>query len=259
MNKNKISVVIIEDGAKSGDDLKAIVEGINKNIIVIKILHSVAESVTWLLDHDMPHLILSGIKLGDGLSFDIFRKIPVTVPLIFYADSSQYALQAFESGAVDYLIKPVNEGKLVKSWEKMRMLKDFFANSSSQYNYQVAEQPLTPGKYASSLLVYSGIKIIPIAVDQILYIESNKTVTFLKTANGKFEIKRSLDSLAKDLDPQNFYRANRQYIIARLSVSGARHINARKLEVIFSIASVPQVIVSKAKATAFLKWLKNNN
>jgi len=132
------------------------------------------------------------------------------------------------------------------------MLKDFFMEFAADY----LKEPLVL-KYAGSLLVYSGQKIIPIRVDDICYIESSSPSTIISTAVQKYQIKRNLISLSTVLDPQYFYRVNRQYIIARRAVIKASQINGRKLNLIINVVHAPSITVSKEKVSGFLKWLKS--
>ncbi len=254
-----MNVVIIEDEIKAAVELKTLVERINHNIRVSALLHSVHDAVEWFTDNDMPDLILSDIHLGDGLSFDIFREVEISSPVIFCTAYDEYALRAFQHNGIDYLLKPIEKKDLLACFEKMKLLAEVMRPRQGDPNRRTHPMAGKKKGYLHSLLVYFRDRIIPIGTDKIDYIYTQNNVVFVNSNRERYEISEILDNLITQLDPQHFYRANRQFIINRRAVSKIEQLAARKLALTLNVPDTEPVIISKAKASSFLKWLKNGN
>src|SRR5260221_14006869 len=103
-----MNVVIIEDEILSGEDLVDMIGQMRKDITILAILHSVKESVAWLEGRKDIDLIFSDIQLGDGLSFEIFKSVKIGAPIIFCTAFNEYAIEAFKTNSIDYILKPFN-------------------------------------------------------------------------------------------------------------------------------------------------------
>ncbi|CAG5007730.1 Sensory transduction protein LytR [Dyadobacter sp. CECT 9275] len=253
-----MNVLIIEDEMKAARELKSLAENLHEDVKVCQILQSVEEAMDWFGNNEMPELILSDIQLADGVSFDIFRNLAVQAPVIFCTAHDEYALRAFETNGIDYLLKPIEKSKLQKSFEKLRQFKYFFNHESADYSARFNNMlgDFEEKSYKSSVLVYVRNQIIPVATEDIQFIHTDNNLVYLYTATQKFEIRKILDYLEAELNPGDFFRANRQFIISRKAVVNIQQIEARKLEVSLSVPTPQPLIVSKDKATRFLKWLK---
>lgn len=255
-----IRVLIIEDEIKAARELKFLVEQMHEDIVVCGILQSVEESLAWFNTNEMPNLIISDIQLSDGVSFDIFRSISVHAPVIFCTAYHEYALQAFEANGVDYMLKPVEKEKLRKSFDKLLQFKEYLTSQPPEYKVNLDKMliQLNEKVYRNSVLVYAGNKIISVNTENIDLILSANNLVYLHTSNQKFELRETLESLMQELNPVDFYRANRQTIISRKAIVNVRHSDSRKLELTPTTARAQPVIISKEKASAFLKWMKSN-
>lgn len=249
-----MNVVIIEDEIKAAIELKSLVEQIGTDIRVSALLRSVQEALEWFSKNEMPDLILSDIHLGDGLSFDIYNAIEVSCPVVFCTAYDEYALKAFQHNGVDYLLKPIEQSDLLQCFTKLKL---FGESLGPQADPQA--EALKKNAYLSAILVYYRDRIIPINTNSIDFINTENNVVFVNTAQKKYEIPEILDKLILQLNPQFFFRANRQFIISRKSILKIEHHFARKIAVTLNTAKTEVVMVSKAKASSFLKWLVNGN
>lgn len=115
--------LIIEDEEPAFKRLRNMIGEINNQLVFLKNLCSIKESVEWLQTHAQPDLIFMDIQLADGNSFEIFKHVPITCPLIFITAFDQYALEAFKVNSIDYILKPVKKAELIKVIERFNAKK----------------------------------------------------------------------------------------------------------------------------------------
>ena len=252
-----MKVLIIEDEQRTALDLQVILAELDPGIQVLAILDSVEGAIQYLNTQPAPDLIFMDIQLADGQSFEIFQEVDVTSPVIFCTAFDEYALQAFQVNGVDYILKPFDRESLNRALNKVKNLQNFFQQSPANLD-KLAEllQQVKP-RYKSSFLVGHRDKLLPIATQDIAYFYIEHEITFLHTYDGKrYVVNHTLDELEKSLDPRQFYRANRQFLVNFRAVSEVEHYFARKLLLKLNANTKEPVVVSKAKATEFLTWME---
>lgn len=250
-----MNILIIEDEAKTARELKVMVQRLDKGWQVTDILDTVKAAVDWFQSNPAPDLVFSDIQLADGLCFEIFRSVEVTCPVIFCTAYDQYAIQAFEANGIDYLLKPVDEDRLAGSLRKYKQLKQVLGGKAPAMNDQLLAQ--LQARYKDSLLVFSKDKIIPVKTTDIAFIYSaGGTVTVCTRDRQAYLLKEALDELEPQLDPQLFFRANRQFIINRYALVMAEHFFSRRLVVKLEVETPERIVVSKVKAPALLAWME---
>lgn len=252
-----MNVLIIEDERKAADELKTLIASNRANWVVVDVLMSVEESLEWFAKNKMPDLIFSDIQLADGVSFEIFEKTTITCPIIFSTAFDEYAIKAFEANGFDYLLKPIDKTKLKKALDKLDSLSIFFTAKAASPDLN---NLLTQIKYSSAktLLVSQGEKIIPVKYADVAFFFYDEGLIALKLFDGRaYRLVKSLEEIEAAIDPSVFYRANRQFIINRAAVSEIEYYFARKLLVKLSKPAPEKIIVSKAKASDFRRWLES--
>ncbi|MCX2479074.1 LytTR family DNA-binding domain-containing protein [Pedobacter sp. MC2016-15] len=252
-----MKVIIIEDEERTANELKNMLLGIDGDIQVEVILGSVAAALAWFEQNPMPELIFSDIELGDGLSFEVFKKISIEVPVIFCTAFDEYAIRAFESNGIDYLLKPIDEYMLQKSVEKyLRFKEHLLSGGERAVNMErVIQQMESP--YKQTLLVNYREKIIPVKLAEVgLIYSSEGTVSLYLQDNRSFIVSYTLEQLELLLDPYQFFRANRQFIVNRDFIDDVESYFNRKLVIFSKVKSPEKIIVSRIKAQLFLKWLE---
>ena len=205
----------------------------------------------------MPEIIFSDIELGDGLSFEIFKNLCIKVPIIFCTAFDEYAIRAFEANGIDYLLKPIDETMLQKSLSKYLHLKEHLVNEvQNALNLERVIDQLNI-EYKQTLLVNYREKIIPIKLQDVGFIYASNGLVYLELVDDKrFTISYTLEQLESMLDPKDFFRANRKFIINKAFVENIEHYFNRKLFVNCKIAPPEKIIISRAKANSFLQWLE---
>ncbi|HBX51790.1 MAG: DNA-binding response regulator [Bacteroidetes bacterium RIFOXYA12_FULL_35_11] len=254
-----MKIVIIEDELLTAEDLKNTILDIEPDARVIAILSSIKEAVFYFQKNERPDLIFSDIQLGDGLSFEIFKEIPITTPVIFCTAYDEYALTAFKANGIDYILKPYNKKTIGDALVKYNQLKNNFSNNRAQYEsiLNLFDNLQTKKKQVSVLVNYKD-KIVPIRINEIalFYIESE--VTHLITFDQKqYSVNKTIEELEKVVG-EDFFRTNRQFLINRKTIKDASQYFARKLSLSLIIPFKEQIMVSKEKSKDFLNWLSGS-
>jgi two-component system, LytTR family, response regulator LytT len=252
-----MKALIIEDEALSARELVQLITAADADIRIAATLDSVEQSLAWFDANPQPDLIFSDIQLTDGLSFDIFNKVNIACPIIFCTAFDEYLLNAFETTAISYLLKPITKEKVQAGLGKLKTLRAGFQQETTNLPLQnllkLLRQP-----YKSTVLVNLREKIIPVQTRDIAYFYMEQTVVEVCTThNHKYFMTSSLDEIEKMTDPEFFFRANRQFLINRSAIDNAERFFSRKLVVKLSVPTPETVVVSKAKASEFLHWLAN--
>jgi two-component system, LytTR family, response regulator LytT len=252
-----MNVLIIEDEIKTARELKQLAETLRGDIRVLAILQSIKASVEWFNNNPPPDLILSDIQLADGLSFEIFKQAVIKAPVIFCTAFDEYAIHAFEANGIDYLLKPVDENRLLQSLEKYDTLKSLFSTEKTAYEknlQQVAARLTSPWK--NTLLIHFQEKIIPVKTTAISFIHYSNGIVAIYTGNQKYIYSSTMDELETMLSPESFFRANRQFIINRTNILNVEHYFSRRLLVKLSLPTPEHIIISKVRAPEFLHWME---
>lgn len=252
--------VIVEDEYAAAMSLSALIKENVPDMDVVAVLQSVEESIEWFGANPSPDMAFMDIHLADGSSFSIFSKVEITCPVIFTTAYDQYALRAFEVNSIDYLLKPVGKENLLRAVEKYRRLTA--AGQEPELYAEVMKRLMSDMRnrttYKSALLIPSGEKLIPLPVKEIAYIYTeNKIVRIVCNDEREIYIDRPLDELYSMLDPHNFYRANRQYIISRDSVRDLSLWFNGRLSVNLTVKTPEKIVVSRANAADFKKWVSD--
>lgn len=250
-----MKIVIIEDEEVAGQNLAEQIRETEPDAEIVAFLTSIQESVGWLSANPSPDLMFMDINLGDGLSFSIFKKVKIECPVIFTTAYDEYALQAFDVNCIDYLLKPVTREKLQRAIGKYRNFSGTVDNNA-MFEKLITAFRNGAGAYIKSFLIPVKDKLIPLAVSRIAYIRSDTHISEFHTISGECYLKdTSLDTLQQQLDPQAFFRANRQYIIARDAVEDISSWFGGKYIVNLSVKTPENIVVSRAKSSSFKDWL----
>ncbi len=253
-----MKIVIIEDEKLTATDLAETIASVNPLANIVATLTSVENAISWFRFNQQPDLIFSDIQLGDGLSFEIFKAIGNTAPVIFCTAFDEYALRAFEANGIDYILKPFDRQTIETALAKYTKLKNSIIQNS--INFEELLRQIMPKKRTvqSSVLVYKNDKILPVRFDSIALFYIENEITHLITFENKhFTINKTIENL-EEIAPVDFYRVNRQFLINRKAVKEASQYFARKLSLTLTLPFNETITVSKNKVTDFLEWLSNN-
>lgn len=203
-----------------------------------------------------PDLVLADIQLSDGISLDLFHHLQPAVPVIFTTAYDQYAIRAFKINSIDYLLKPVDPEELAAAFRKYASLRDKYASPQFMGELmQFVRHQQQKQLYKESFTVHSGKNVYVFPLGEIAGFSKNEVI-YLHHADGRNWITdfRSLDEIEELLDPQQCYRASRQFIVNRAYLAGYKTDDTNRLTLYFKAGKWPQVTVSKDKAAAFRAW-----
>ena len=250
-------VVIIEDEHLTAQRIATLLRQIDPGIVVLDIIDSVKRSVEWFDTHSRPDLVFMDIQLADGLSFDIFDRVIIDIPVIFITAYQEYAIRAFKVNSVDYLLKPVSEEDLRGAMDKYR-----------RYHNQELSIPRIGGDLLQSIrdmisrphknrfMVRVGDHIRTIDVDQILYFYSLQKGTYMHTADKhNYVVDYTLGKLEELLDPRLFLRINRKYLISHRAILDVLSLSSGKLKVKLQNSGDDEIFISRERIAAFKSWL----
>ena len=251
-----MKLLIIEDETAAAQNLRSILKSVTPEAEIVDTIDTVVDSIEWFENNPMPDLVFMDIQLSDGESFKIFDRVDITCPVIFTTAYDQYALKAFEVNSIDYLLKPINEQVVRRAVDKWRNLT---GAAKSEYSSRVDTMVRQHASYRNSFLVRFRDKLIPVSPEDIAYCYTSEEKVFAFGYNGeRYPMEYTLEALQGMLSPVDFYRANRQFIIAREAVADISVWFGSRLSVNLKLETPEKIIVSKARVPEFKQWLINS-
>ncbi|MEG2365772.1 MAG: LytTR family DNA-binding domain-containing protein [Alistipes sp.] len=244
--------LIIEDETAAALNLQAILREVMPSIELLDTLETVAQSVTWLQTHPQPDLLFMDIHLADGESFRIFDAVEVTAPVIFTTAYDRYALEAFKVNSIDYLLKPINVSDVQRALDKLQRLSSLERSAYGSRMKSMVQQAVE-----QVFLVQVKDRIIPLRREEIAFCyTSNEKVTAYTYAGGVFTLDKTLEVMQTMLPEADFFRANRQFIVARRAVRDVSVWFGSRLAINLIVEAPERIIVSKARVPEFKTWLR---
>lgn len=252
-----MKAVIIEDEAIAVQILERLLKEVAPDLQVVKTLQSVEDSVDWFSNNEEPDLVFMDIHLADGLAFHIFDKITINAPIIFTTAYDQYALQAFQVNSIDYLLKPINKQDLMHALEKHHNLSVSAAPSIDAAAIAKVLSALQKQEkvYKSYFLIPHKDKLMPLATKDIacFYID-NKMTKVITYDKQEYFMDNPLDVIMDQLNPEQFFRANRQYIVSHKSIKDISFWFGNKLDISIGVPVPEKIVISKARVAEFKTW-----
>ncbi|AZA52741.1 LytR/AlgR family response regulator transcription factor [Chryseobacterium sp. G0201] len=244
-----IKTVIIEDEKPAARKIERMLS-LFPELQVVASIESVEDGVKWFSENEHPQLIFSDIVLGDGLSFDIFEKVPTKGFIIYTTAFDQYTLKAFKLNSIDYLLKPILEEDLAGAIEKFKS----FLPSGNPVTSQEIKQLIKKDKTTlSRVLVKIGYNLKIVQTSEISCFFSENKIVYLQTEDRTYPSDFTLDELEDVLDEKKFFRANRQFIISSDYIKNIHTSPNYKVELNFQPQE--EITVSRDRVKDFKDWL----
>jgi DNA-binding LytR/AlgR family response regulator len=250
-----VNILIIEDEPRTARLLKEFILAVDDTHTVLEICDSVESTVQFLqtTTHRID-LLFMDIQLADGNSFDIFQKVPVNIPVIFCTAYEDHLLEAFKSNGIDYILKPFHEKDVEQAFRKLDQIRSSLLLTPS---LPVRIEQAFTIKTQSSFLVKFREKMYPVAVRDIAAVALEKEIVYLYTFNkDKHAVFRPIDDIEAALEPQAFFRINRQMILNRDAILEMEPFFNRRVIVTLKIPTAERPLVSRLKVTPFLEWVE---
>jgi len=248
-----MKVLLIEDEQPAAHKLIRLLEEADKQIEVIDVLASIEQTINWLAVHPGPELIFMDIQLEDGISFEIFETCKIQTPVIFTTAYDEYALKAFKVNSIDYLLKPIAPDDLKTALDKFNVLHRQQANYSRLESIISQLQPKTKERFLIKIGEhYRSVQTLSIHCFFIM--ERN---TFIQTDTGKtYPIDYSLDRIEQLVDPGQFFRINRNFIVNFSAIQDILIYSSGRLKIILNgWTEKEDILVSRERVTEFKKWM----
>lgn len=250
-----MKVLIIEDEQISAHILNDILTDEYQDIEVVGSLHSVKGAIEWFDENEEPDLIFMDIQLSDGLSFDIIKKLDLTTPIIFTTAFDQYALKAFKVNSLDYILKPIDPKELEAAINKYKVLH----GKKVKYDVVVIEElirSISKPTYRERFMVKSGQSLGYVLASDVLFAFADEGLVFLITQDGKkHHIDHKIEELQSMLNPNDFFRVNRKFIININSIQKIHTWFNSRLKLDLLRGDEHEVIVSRERVADFKNWL----
>ncbi|MFT7054451.1 MAG: DNA-binding LytR/AlgR family response regulator [Candidatus Endobugula sp.] len=254
-----MKVFIIEDEIPAAEKMHRLIKRYDESIEILGQAMSIKQSVAWLSEGHEVDLLFMDIQLTDGLSFDIFKKIKVEVPVIFTTAYNEYAIAAFKANGIDYLLKPITFDALTESIDKFKNLKARL-NETAQVpiapiDLQSALQMLSRREYKNRFMVKIGEHIRSVTTDTIALFYAEGRNAYIVTVEGKrLIIDYKLETLEEMLDPKNFFRVNRTFVLEINAIKDVLVYSNSRLKVMLNVNFDKEIIVSRERVSDFKTW-----
>ncbi|MGZ5156239.1 MAG: LytR/AlgR family response regulator transcription factor [Caldimonas sp.] len=249
-----MKLFLVEDEAPARERLIETIARVEPDARIAGVAASVREAATWLAANPPPDLMLLDVQLADGLSFELFSERVVTCPAIFATANDEFVLEAFQANAIDYVLKPVSDDAMARGFANYRRLRAHFGADVARAAADIAAATL--GRQRQRILARNGAGYVSVRLDDVAYFVSIDKSTFAVGRDGRRHlVDGTLAQLAEQLDPQRFFRVNRQVIVAAAAVLGFRPSGKGRLVLQLAPAGDAGLTVPQERAAAFRQWL----
>lgn len=247
-----MKTLIIEDETAAALNLKRMLAAADPQVEVLAVLDTVVDSVEWFRNNEQPDLVFMDIHLADGQAFNIFERVEVTAPIVFATAYDRYALDAFKVNSIDYLLKPIKTADLQRALDKFKRLTQ---SERREYSRRVNEALSSSAQTMQAFLIPQRDKLIPLEIEKIAYCYTSSEKVVAVTYEGTtLPLDRSLDQLCAVLPAHDFFRANRQFIVARSAIVDISVWFGSRVMLNLNVATPERIVVSKVRTPEFKRW-----
>lgn len=238
-------VLIMEKDISSAKRLKQLLNHGNSNIVVELLVCNINEANQWFETHDLPDAVFMNIELKEGTAFELLSKQNIKCPIIFMGTQTAYSFDIFNYFSIHYLLKPITKKHLKIALDKLQLIKQFKENTEQNKH-----------RYMIQFWGRLGTKQFLIPISDIAFFKSeNKLVNIFSHSGKKFLINYNLDELETHLNPAEFFRINRSYIIHQKSINYIKPFINQRLKTFLKFGEqLEEAIVSRPKAIKFKGW-----
>ena len=250
-----MKVLIIEDEIMAQKSLMRALAQNFSDLEVTGTATSVKGAVAWLKDSsNHADIIFMDVELSDGICFEIFRQVDVQARVIMTTAYDSYALKAFETGSVDYLLKPVDAEHLKRAVARCRM-------SGGKIDVDALTRAIEgvshKKEYKERYIVRFNDRIVPLVTSNIAYIYSEDKNNYLVTFDDqRYIIDSSLDVVSDELDPEYFFRISRSCVVSMKAIDTIIKQTGGRLRIVAHPIPSFEMTVSRSRVDDFLAWLE---
>lgn len=252
-----MKVAIIEDEPLAAEKLKRYLNKCDSSITILTVLDSLETAIPWIKNNNADvDLYFMDVQLTDGLSFEIFSSVSVNKPVIFTTAFDEFAIDAFKVNSIDYLLKPITFTDLSRGLKKLKVLEQQFSNGDQMAPIIAG---MSKNSFKDRFLIRIGNHLRSILTKDILAFYAEGRYVCLVTAEGKeYPVEYTIDALKELLDPKDFFRANRSYLVSLTAIIDVVVYSNRRLKLSLKNSPNSEIVVSREKVADFKKWFEGN-
>jgi two-component system, LytTR family, response regulator len=252
-----MDVLIIEDERIASLKLEQLLKEADPEIRVMASIATIRDAVVWLRSNS-PDLIFSDIHLSDGLSFNIFDQVDISTPVIFTTAYDQYAIEAFRVNSIDYLLKPVEIGKLEQSIEKFKSVTGKRHSGKMEIESLIKAFVNQEDPYKKRFVITIGSKVKMVNVEEIAYFYVQDKSSYIQTRTKQsVAIDHSLNELEKMINPKHFFRVNRKYLVHIDAIENIFILSKSRIKLALRPPTEEAIIISFGRSRDFKNWINN--
>ncbi|MCU4175390.1 LytR/AlgR family response regulator transcription factor [Carboxylicivirga sp. N1Y90] len=255
-----MKILLVEDEHLAAKRLEAMINKQRIGAQVLTCCDSIKQTVEWLETHEHPDIAFFDIQLGDGLSFEIFKQAKFSFPVVFTTAYDHYAINAFQVNGLDYLLKPIENEDLERALAKYEKGQQQIDDSFKEALLLAAKQLKTnDDQYKNRFLIKVGEHLKMVDTKQIAFSYSMDKANYIRTKDGHtYAIDQSLEQMELQLNPKQFFRISRKYLIQMDGIKDMISFGVARLKLVMDgSSSDEEIIVSRDKVKLFKAWLEN--
>lgn len=252
-----MKAVIIEDERPAARLLGSMLGELRPDWDIEILEGSIEAACGWFEENVHPDLIFLDIQLSDGNSFLFLEQARPESVIIFTTAYDEFALNAFAVNSIDYILKPIRRERLEEALRKYEGLTAVRRGGNVGEIVEALRQAYSAEKRFRTRFLISGYRdLTTLEVEDISYFYLQNKITFAVTFDGReFVIDVSLDKLIEQLDPDRFFRANRQTIISIRSIAKIEPWFGGKVLIHTNPESAQQIVISRERVSLLKIWL----
>ncbi len=253
---NNICVAIVEDEIPAARLLRTLIARLRPSWRIEMLPGNIEETVQWFATNRHPDLLFLDIQLADGSSFELLSQARPTSSVIFTTAYDEYAVRAFSVNSIDYILKPVNEERLAEAIARYEKLRERAFPSDDYLETLLDTLQQRKKLYRTRFLIAGPDRFLTLPVDEIAYFYSENKITTAVTFTGRNHIvDLPLSRLEEQLDPDRFFRANRQILLSVKAIDRLEPYFNGKISVTVHPPHKEKITVSEERVPLFKAWL----
>lgn len=255
-----MNAVIIEDETLIAKELQYNIAQVAPDVKIQHVLPSVKTAYKWFMENAEPDLLFADIQLSDGVSFEIFERYKFKCPVIFTTAYDEFAIKAFKVNGIDYLLKPIDAENLKTAIDKAREIvksRSEYPKDIQQLLAMMTKPQAAVSRYKEKFVVKQRNNWIPILTKDIACFYRDNLNYLLTFTGEKYIIDFvTLEEVEELLDPQLYYRANRQSLVHIDAIQSVKPHENQKLTLTLKSPIKMEQDISRDKAPSFKRWFE---
>lgn len=215
----RVRAIVVEDEDALRDELCEALEALWPELEIVDTAGD-GESALRAIEHHAPDLVFLDIRIPDPDGLEVARLVGDQVRVVFVTAYDKFALAAFERGAVDYLLKPLQPERLARVVQRLRqrapIARGDTAAVAAASQLQARDEPGRPLRWLTASV---GRSLRFVAVDEVVFFQSDGRYTRVALADSEVLIRRTLKELVAELDPEQFWQTHRSTVVNALQVA----------------------------------------